>query len=91
MARLPGSCESSCSRLLSSYRLPQFIAITAVEKKKPKEPEPSLMEIDEGAWMPFAQQIIREATQAAERAAADVIGKATRQESRPELKVVGEA
>ena len=68
-----------------------FIAITAVEKIKPKEPGPSLMEIDEGARTPFAQQIIREATQAAERAAADVIGKATRQESRPELKVVGEA
>jgi hypothetical protein len=71
-----------------------FIAITAVEKIKPKEPEPSLVEIDEGAGTyilePFAQQIIREATQAAERAAADIIGKATRQESRPVLKVVGE-
>jgi hypothetical protein len=72
-----------------------FIAITAVEKIKPKEPEPRLVEIDEGAGAyilePFAQQIVREATKAAERAAADAIGKATRHESRPELKVVGEA
>jgi hypothetical protein len=72
-----------------------FVAITAVEKIKPKKAEPPTVKIDEGAGAyilePFAQQIIREATHAAERAAADVIGKATRHESRPELKVVGEA
>jgi hypothetical protein len=72
-----------------------FIAITAVEKIKPKKQKPPLVEIDEGAGAyilePFAQQIIREATEAAERAAADAIGKATRHESRPELKVVGES
>src|SRR5262249_38406409 len=72
-----------------------FIAITAVEKIKPKKPELPSVEIDEGAGAyilePFARQIIREATEAAERAAADAIGKATRHESRPELKVVGES
>jgi hypothetical protein len=72
-----------------------FIAITAVEKIKPKKPAPPLVEIDEGAGAyilePFSQQIIREATKAAERTAADAIGKATRHESRPELKVVGES
>jgi hypothetical protein len=72
-----------------------FLAITAVEKIKPKKPEPSLVEIDEGAGAyilePFAQQIIREATEAAEQAAANAIGKATRHESRPELKIVGES
>jgi hypothetical protein len=72
-----------------------FIAITAVEKIKPKKPEPASVEIDEGAGAyilePFAKQIIREATEAAEQAAADAIGKATRHESRVELKVVGES
>jgi hypothetical protein len=72
-----------------------FLAITAVEKIKPKEPEPSLVEIDEGAGAyilePFAQQVIREATEAAKQAAANAIGKAARHESRPELKVVGES
>ena len=72
-----------------------FLAVTAVEKIKPKKPESSLVEIDEGAGAyilePFAQQIIREATEAAEQAAATAIGKAARHESRPELKVVGES
>ena len=48
-----------------------FIAITAVEKIKPKKPEPPSVEIDEGAGAyilePFAQQIIREATEVAEQ------------------------
>jgi hypothetical protein len=72
-----------------------FLAITSVEKIEPKEPEPPLVEIDEGAGAyilePFAQQVIREATEAAEQAAATAIGKAARHESRPELKVVGES
>jgi hypothetical protein len=71
-----------------------FVAITSVETIKPKKREPSLLEIDEGAGAyilePFAQQIIREATVAAEHVAASAMGKATRQEPRPELKVVGE-
>jgi hypothetical protein len=76
-----------------------FVAITAVEKIKAKELDRSLVEINEGAGAyilePFAQHIIREATQAAERTAADTIEKAaekaTKHESRPELKVVREA
>jgi hypothetical protein len=72
-----------------------FLAVTAVEKMKPKKPESSLVEIDEGAGAyilePFAQQIIREAREAAEQAAANAIGKAARHESRPELKIVGES
>src|SRR5262245_1728344 len=66
-----------------------FVAITSVERIKPKEPR---VEIDEGAGAyilePFAQQIVREATAAAERAAANAIGKAARHEPRHELKVV---
>ena len=50
------------------------------------------MEIDEGAGAyilePFAQQIIRKATEAAEQTAANAIEKDARHESRPELKVV---
>src|SRR5262249_32526237 len=71
-----------------------FIAVTSVEMIEPKEPPPAPLKIDEGAGAyilePFAQQIIREATAVAERAAANAIGKAARHEHRPELKVVGE-
>jgi hypothetical protein len=70
-----------------------LIAITSVETVKPKEPPPPV-QINEGAGAyilePFAEQIIREATAVAERAAANAIGKAVRHEHRPELKVVGE-
>jgi hypothetical protein len=72
-----------------------FLAITAVEKIKPKDREAPLVQIDEGAGAyilePFAERIIREATEAAERTAANAIRTAARQESRPELKVVGES
>jgi hypothetical protein len=71
-----------------------FIALTAVEKIKPKEPV--FVEINENAGTyilePFAQHIVREATQAAERAAANAVAKSTKNDSHnePQLKVVGE-
>jgi hypothetical protein len=80
-----------------------FVAITAVDKIKPKDPD--FVEINEnvGTYIlePFAQHIVREATQAAERTAADAIGKSTKREpnkhepkhetkkeSHPDLKIV---
>jgi hypothetical protein len=71
-----------------------FLAITSVQTIKPREPQRSRIEIDEGAGAyilePFAQQIIREATAVAEQTAANAIGKIARHEHRPDLKVVGE-
>jgi hypothetical protein len=85
-ARMYGSGDVTAKHMM-------MIAITCVDKIKPKEPEPPLVEIDEGAGAyilePFAQQVIREATKAAERAAAHAIGKATRQEPRELHLVLG--
>lgn len=75
---LPAICVSLASTLL---------AITSVEKLKPKEP--AVVDLDEGAGAyilePFAEKVIREATEAAEKAASYAVNKAHRT---PELKVV---
>ncbi len=92
MVRSLGFCASLYLCPLSWCLLAAtLLAITSVEKIKPKRPDPPNVELDKGAGayilQPFAHQIIREATEAAERTAANAIRKA----ARPELKIVGES